>query len=190
MKKRELRKYKKKYAIRESNYQPENRIYRQKRLLEQEISLDKSRLTKKSDKERFLSAMRKKCLALEKSKIINKEIYDIGHSGYKRVFKKEDRKYIGYIGIGISKYYSRQHARNKWNAWNRKTNQKKYTRVEKEYLNGFNVLLIDDNASFAVGFILLNDMLIEIQFGSDRFVEFKQLQYFLKRYTRWLAARL
>ena len=48
---------------------------------------------------------------------------------------------------------------------------------------------MDDKADFVVGFILLDDVLIEVQFGSDRFVEFKQLQYFIKRYTRWLSAK-
>lgn len=189
-KKREISRYKLQHAIKDSNLpRKNNSVNMQLQYMEREVWQYESQLNTKAGKEQYFSAMQKKCSDLKKQKLVDKEIYDIGFSGYKRVFKKKDREYIGYIGIGLSKYSSRSDAKNKWNSWNRKSNQKKYTHVEKENLNGINVLLMNDKADFAVGFILFDDVLIEIQFGSDRFVEFKQLQYFIKRYTRWLATK-
>jgi len=187
MKKRELAKYKKYNGLQRD--EASNRIYEERRRLEQEISQYRYKLKNKSNKERYLSKMQKKCADLKRNKVIDKQRYDISASGFKRIFKKEDRKYIDFIGIAIYKYISEHDARNRWNRWNRKSSQKKYTRVEKKKLNGMQVLLMDDKADFAVGFILLEDTLIEIQFGSGRFVEFTQFQYFIKRYTRWLATK-
>ncbi len=188
-KKREISKYKLQHAIKDSNLpRKNNSVNMQLQSMEREALQYESQLSFKPSKEQFFSAMQRKCRNLKKQKLVDKEIYDIGFSGYKRVFKKKDREYIGYIGIGLSKYSSSADAKNKWNSWSRKSNQKKYTRVKKEKWNGIRVLLMDDNADFAVAFILLDDVLIEVQFGSNRFVEFKQLQYFIKRYTRWLSA--
>ncbi|VAW94107.1 hypothetical protein MNBD_GAMMA23-2172 [hydrothermal vent metagenome] len=188
-KKRELAQYENLYATKALNRKPVGGVYSQKLRVEQEIYEEKLKLTNKSSRQRFLSNMQKKCIALKKNKIVDKEVYNIGSSGYKRVFKKKDREYIGYIGIGITKYPSSHNAKSKWYDWNRKSNQKKYIRVEKKKLNGMPVLLMSDKADFAVGFILLDTVLIEIQFGSKRFVEFEQFQYFIQRYTRWLAKK-
>ncbi len=189
-KEREISRFKLQHAIKDTNLPRENdSVNVQLQYMENEFWKYEFQLRNKQSKEQFFSAMQRKCSKLKKQNLADKEIYDIGFSGYKRVFKKKDREYIGYLGIGISKYRTVSAARNKWNSWNRKSNQKKYTRVEKEKLYGFPVLLMDSQADFTVGFILLDDVLIEVQFGSDRFVEFKQLKYFIKRYTRWLSAR-
>ncbi len=189
-KKREISRFKLQHAIEDTNLpRKKDPVNVQLQYMENEFWKYEFQLRNKQSKQQFFSAMQRKCNKLKKQNLMDKEIYDIGFSGYKRVFKKKDSEYIGYLGIGISKYRTVSAARNKWKIWNRKSNQKKYTDIEKEKLYGFPVLLMDSQADFSVGFILLDDVIIEVQFGSDRFVEFKQLKYFIKRYTRWLSAR-
>ena len=124
-KKRDISKYKLQHAIKDSNLpRKRNSVNVQLQYMEHEFLQYKYQLEAKASKEQFFSAMQRKCRNLKKQKLVDKEVYDIGFSGYKRVFKKKDREYIGYIGIGLSKYSSSSDAQNKWNSWNRKVIRK------------------------------------------------------------------
>jgi len=187
---RKLNQLKNKYqSMKYKSKGEKNRAMVRMRNAESSVRELKSMLSSKLYKQKYVADMQRKCLRLNQENIIEKEIYDISQDGFKRVFKKDERKYIGYLGIALTKYQSGHDARKVWKLWNKKSNQKKFSRVERDKFNDIDILLMDEKANFAVAFLLYEDTLIEVQFGSEKFVEFQQLKFFVSKYAKWLDSK-
>ncbi|VAW94105.1 hypothetical protein MNBD_GAMMA23-2171 [hydrothermal vent metagenome] len=139
------------------------------------------------DKQRYLYDIKKECQQYEAKKITEEEVYVIKSAGIKRLFGKNKIIPVRHLQIGLSRYASAGLAKIILNQHiNKKFKKYSYSKKIKLKTNGFNIVLIKERGP-SVAKILMKDVLIEIKLSGDD--KFKNLEYFVRRYTKWLKSR-